>query len=137
MGRPSIELAKPEFDWQNSKRIQQGSHSYHLASLSHSYSTSLPMSLKRTDTIAREQQIRKSIHDRNVVSSTSIAQSRRIKSKRCEVVIITIVHIMFVLFVLGRFTINHGPLLREAYYVLIDTSNDSFVEAPSFFEKNR
>ncbi|CAF3139761.1 unnamed protein product [Rotaria socialis] len=93
------------------------------------------MSLKRTDTIAREQQIRESIHDKNVASSTSIARSRRIKSKRCEIVIITIVHIMFALFVLGRFTINNGPLIQEAYYVLIDTSNDSFMETPSFFEK--
>ncbi|CAF3139777.1 unnamed protein product [Rotaria socialis] len=101
------------------------------------------MSLKRTDTIAREQQIRESIHDKNVASSTSIgllnfhlfSRSRRIKSKRCEIVIITIVHIMFALFVLGRFTINNGPLIQEAYYVLIDTSNDSFMETPSFFEK--
>ncbi|CAF4358903.1 unnamed protein product [Rotaria socialis] len=118
-------------------------HSYHLVFLSHLYSISLTMSLKRTDTIAREQQIRESIHDKNVASSTSIgllnfhlfSRSRRIKSKRCEIVIITIVHIMFALFVLGRFTINNGPLIQEAYYVLIDTSNDSFMETPSFFEK--
>lgn len=54
-----------------------------------------------------------------------------------EIIIIAIIHIVVALIILGRFTINNQSLLQEAYYALIDTSNETYNEIPSFLQKIR
>jgi len=44
------------------------------------------------------------------------------------------IHIIIVIIILGRFTINNGSLIQEVYYALIDTSNETYTEIPSFFQ---
>lgn len=65
------------------------------------------------------------------------AQTRQEPSHTTEIIIIAIIHIIIAVVILGRFTINNGPLIHEAYYALIDTSNETYTEIPSFFQKIR
>jgi len=44
------------------------------------------------------------------------------------------IHIIIAIIILGRFTINNGSLIQEAYYALIDTSNETYNKIPSFFQ---
>ncbi|CAF2980067.1 unnamed protein product [Rotaria sp. Silwood2] len=90
-----------------------------------------------SDATAREQQIRELTREIKNVSPTSRAQIRQGEPKFDEIIIIAIIHIIFAVFILGRFTINNGPLIRQVYYALIDTSNETFTERPSFFETIR
>jgi len=62
---------------------------------------------------------------------------RQDESKTNEIIIIAIIHIIFAIFILGRFTINNGSLIQEVYYALIDTSNQTFTETPSFLQNIR
>jgi len=62
---------------------------------------------------------------------------RQDESKTNEIIIIAIIHIIFAIFILGRFTIHNGSLIQEVYYALIDTSNETFIEVPSFLKTIR
>jgi hypothetical protein len=47
------------------------------------------------------------------------------------------IYIIFAFVIFGRFTMNNGTLIREVYYSLIDTSNETSTETPSFFQTIR
>ncbi|CAF0737331.1 unnamed protein product [Rotaria sordida] len=90
-----------------------------------------------SDTIAREQQIRELNRETKIVSLTPRARTRQDEPRFYEIIIIAIIHIIFAVFILGRFIINNGPLIRQVYYALIDVSNEKLTETPSFFETIR
>ncbi|CAF1012441.1 unnamed protein product [Rotaria sp. Silwood1] len=83
-----------------------------------------------SDTIAREQQIRELTHEKKIVSSIPTARTRQGERKFYEIFILAIIHFLFAVFILGRFTINNGPLIQQVYYAFIDTSNDTLNETP-------
>lgn len=53
-----------------------------------------------------------------------------------ETVLVIFFHVLFTIFVFGRFTMNNGALLREIFYALIDTSNETLNQPTSFSPTN-
>jgi len=65
------------------------------------------------------------------------ARTRSDESRGYIIIIIAMIYIIFAFVIFGRFTINNGTFIREVYYSLIDTSNETLTETPSFFQTIR